>query len=263
MEIAVVILHFGSLATTQHSLAELAKKIGDHHVILINNTQGDISELTSIIPGTQLIDNRSNAGFARGVNQGITLALADPQVDAVLLLNNDLTITHGNLVQLGLTFTKIRTAGIVSPILHHTRGYDWGGKYSRWTGMVRHTNWPNIPKTVQSVSHVAGAAMLIKREVIDKIGLFDERFFLYFEDLDFCLRAAAAGFTLHISPDVVAEHTMSSGSHLLRRTFYQWHSHLQFVGKHFSRLTYPTAYLYDLLFYPLVLLKVIFLNPKS
>ncbi len=255
MSIAVVILHFGQLSTTKHCLQELKKKIGDNQVILINNTPDECKGLTLVIPGTQLIDNRRNLGFAAGVNQGIQLALQDPGVKSVFLMNNDLSISFGSLAQLALVFNKIKSAGIVTPVLHHGGGFDWGGKYSRWTGMVKHKNWPNKPKTIQSVAHVAGAAMLIKREVIESIGLLDERFFLYFEDLDLCLRALAAGFTIHINPDVVAEHAVSAGSRATRRTLYQWASHAKFVSKHLFRLAYPTAYLYDLLIYPLWLLK--------
>lgn len=255
MRIAVIILHFGKIETTKNCLQNLRQKITDNQVILINNTQDDISSLTKIIPGTQLINNQQNLGFAKGVNQGITLALKDKEVGAVFLMNNDLSLSFGSLAQLALVFNKTPTSGIVAPVLHHAGGYDWGGKYNRWTGMVRHKNWENKPKTIQSVAHVAGAAMLIKREVIEKVGLFDERFFLYFEDLDFCLRALAAGYTIHINPDVVADHAVSASSSSFARTKYQWVSHTKFVTKHLFRLSYPTAYFYDIFIYPLWLLR--------
>ena len=190
MKIAVIILHYGLIATTRNCLSKLKEKIGPHQVILINNTQDDLSPLTTIISGTQLINNPTNYGFARGVNQGISLALKDQSITHFFLMNNDLYLSVGNLQQLLLTFNKYFTAGIVSPVLHHALHYDWGGKYNCWTGMVHHKNWENKPKTTLSVSHVAGAAMLISHEVIVKFGLLDERFFLYFEDLDFCLREA-------------------------------------------------------------------------
>jgi len=257
MKIAAIILHFGKVETTKNCLKELKDKIGDNQVILINNTQDDISPLTNIIPGTKFINNPSNLGFAAGANQGINLASKNKSITHILLLNNDLTITHGSLNQLLLTFAKFSTAGVVSPVLHHGGGYDWGGKYNKWTGMVKHKNWENKPKTVQTVAHVAGAAMLISKEVIDKIGLFDERFFLYFEDLDFCLRSVQYGYTIHINPDVVAQHAVSSGSNAFVRTKHQWASHLKFVTKHLFRLVYPTAYLMDILIYPLWLLGTV------
>lgn len=255
MKIAVIILHYGSLETTKTCLKELKSKVGEHQVILINNTQSDLNHLIKIIPGTKIVNNPSNLGFAGGVNQGITLSLKDKSITHFFLMNNDLRISFGSFAQLLLTFNRFPKAGIVSPVLHHALGYDWGGKYNKWSGMVRHKNWDNKPKTTQTVAHVAGAAMLISREVINKIGLFDERFFLYFEDLDFCLRATAAGFTIHINPDVVADHSVSASSNDFSRTKYQWVSHFKFVTKHLFHLAYPTAYLYDLFIYPLWLLK--------
>lgn len=257
MKIAVIILHYGKIQTTKNCLVQLKAKIEDNSVILVNNSQDDISALSKIIKDTSLIDNRKNLGFARGVNQGITLALKDHSVDAVFLMNNDLALVFGGFNQLKLVMSKIPSAGIVSPILHHAGGYDWGGKYSKLSGMVKHKNWPNKPKTIQSVGHVAGAAMLIKRSVLKEVGMLDERFFLYYEDLDYCLRAASKSYTIHITPDVVAEHAVSAGSSSLGRTKYQWVSHLKFVTKHLFKLAYPTAYLYDLIFYPLVLLKIL------
>jgi GT2 family glycosyltransferase len=255
MKIAVVILHFGKRDTTKKCLQELKKKIENNYVIVVNNTPDDIKDLTTIIPGTILIDNRANLGFAKGVNQGIALALKDKATTAVFLMNNDLSLSEGSFNQLMLVFNKIPTAAIVTPILHHPGGYDWGGKYSKWSGMVRHKNWHNKSKTIQAVQHVAGAAMLISRKTIEKMGLFDERFFLYYEDLDYCLRAYDAVWTIHINPSVVAEHAVSAGSTSFQRLKYQWRSHLQFVTKHLGRHAYPTAYFYDLIVYPLLLLK--------
>lgn len=257
MKIAVIILHFGLLETTKDFLRELSKKIGDNQVIIINNTSDDCTDLTKIIARTKLINNPRNLGFATGVNQGLTLALKDKSITHFFLMNNDLSIVFGSFAQLLLTFAKFPHCGIVSPVLHHALGYDWGGKYNKWSGMVKHKNWGNKPKTIQTVGHVAGAAMLISREAIEKVGMLDERFFLYYEDLDFCLRTTRAGFNIHINPDVIAEHAVSAGSSAYRRTKYQWVSHFKFVNKHLFKLAYPTAYLYDLIFYPLVLLKTL------
>jgi GT2 family glycosyltransferase len=263
MKIAVIIIHYGLIETTRHCLTSLKSKIGDHQLILINNSESDIKDLAKIIEGTILIDNRENDGFAKAVNQGITLALKDKTISAVFLMNNDLTLTRGSFSQLVLVLNKIPSAGIVTPILHHKGGYDWGAKLNKWTGMVRHKNWDNKPKTIQPAQHVAGAAMLIRRKLIDKIGLFDEKFFVYYEDVDYCLRAYDNLSTIHITPDVEAEHIGSAGSTSLARTRYQWVSHFRFVNKYLFKHVYPTAYIYSLIMYPLFMLKNIILGSKS
>lgn len=262
-KIAIIVIHYGSIERTTDCLTKLKTKIGSHQLILINNTDADLAKLAKIIPGTKLIDNKINVGFAKAVNQGITLGLIDKSITHIMLLNNDLYISAGTLQELLLTFVKHSTAGIVSPILHHSGGpvsagkYDWGGKYNKWTGMVKHVNWENKSKTILSVQHVAGAAMLISRDLVGKIGNFDERFFLYYEDLDFCLRAREAGFTIHINPMIVGEHATSAGSNLVSRTIHQWRSHILFLLKYLPVKAYPTAILWDSIFYPLALLKAI------
>ena len=263
MKITVIIIHYGLIETTRACITNLKSKIGDHQLILINNTSDDIKDLCNIIQGTTLIENHENLGFAKGVNKGITLALKDKTVGAVFLMNNDLIITRGSFSQLALVLNKIPSAGIVTPILHHKRGYDWGAKLNKWTGMVRHKNWDNKPKTIQPAQHVAAAAMLIRRKLIDKIGLFDERFFVYYEDVDYCLRAYDSLSTIHITPDVEAEHVISSGSSIATRTRYQWVSHFRFVNKYVFKHVYPTAYLYSLIMYPLFMLKNMIIGTKS
>lgn len=258
MKIAVIILHYGQIKITKNCLQNLRAKINSHQVILINNTTDDLKDLAKIIPGTKLVTNTKNLGFGRGVNQGIELASKDPQITHFFLMNNDLSLSFGSFDQLLLAFAKNPSAGIVAPVLHHGTLYDWGGKYNRWAAMVKHKNWNNKPKTVLKVEHVAGAAMLISRKLIDKIGLFDERFFLYYEDLDFCLRAGSAGFTIHIVPEVVAIHEVSAGSTRVKRSLHQWRSHFQFVTKYLFKKSLPTAYLYNLIFYPLIITKSIF-----
>lgn len=258
MKIAVIILHYGRVELTKHCLENLRSKIADNKLILVNNSQDDITSLTKIIKKTILIDNRKNLGFAKGVNQGITKGLKDKEIGAFFLMNNDAYFTHGGFNQLTLVLNKIPSAGIVTPILHHQAGYDWGGKLNKWTGMVKHKNWGNKPKTVQPAQHVAGAAMLIRRKLVEKIGLFDERFFLYYEDLDYCLRAYDHLFTVHITPSVEVEHAVSAGSRSSARTKNQWLSHFRFVNKHLFRHVYPTAYLYTIFMYPLFFIKSFF-----
>lgn len=256
MNIAVIIIHYGDKARTARCLQDLRKKIGSDKLVLINNTETDIQDLVRVIPGTILIENKKNIGFAKAVNQGIKRAEKIPGVSGYFLMNNDLELSFGSIDRLKRIFIDKKSAGIVSPVLHHHGNqYDWGGKYSRWTGMVRHKNFEQKPKTVLTVGHVAGAAMLIDKKVVDKIGNFDERFFLYYEDLDYCLRAVKAGFTIHINPEVVAEHAVSAGSHVLGRTIHQWRSHLLFVIKHIPLMAYPSAFIMDFFYYPLLILK--------
>ncbi len=261
MKTAVVMIHYGKIATTEKSLISLKDKLKNSPLFLINNTTQNISSLSNIYPQTTIIESRKNIGFARAVNLGIKNALMDQSIDSVLLLNNDLTLPYGNIDMLRKTLFSDQKIGIVSPVLHHSgKLYDWGAKLNMWTGSVKHINFGQKPKNRISPDHISGAAMLIKRTLIDKIGLFDERFFLYFEDVDYCLRSRRAGFTIQIDPEVVAEHITSSSSSALKRTLYQWRTHLRLAIKYMFRGIFPTALIYNLLFYPLVIAKIFILR---
>lgn len=253
---AVIILHFGKIENTKNCLQKLKQKLGSHLVILINNDKGDISELKNIIPNTTLIQNKQNLGFATGANQGITTAFKNQDIDSVFLMNNDLILSFGTIDMLRKTLFNNEKNGIVSPVLHSDNKYDWGGTLNKYTGNVKHKNWENKPKTMMDVGHIAGATMLISRKLIEKIGQLDTRFFLYFEDLDFCMRTVAAGYKILIDPQIIADHEISASSHPWKRTYYQWQSHLKFTFKYMPLQVYPTAILYNIIFYPLVLIKI-------
>lgn len=161
------------------------------------------SPITHKLSNLISVDNsRHNRGFAGGVNIGIKKALASGATH-ILLVNPDLKITQANIDELLKT-----QADIVGPVLKFERFgktiYDFGGKVNWFLG--RPTHWENASGPIE---YLSGACLLIKREVIKKIGLFDERFFMYFEDVDFCLRAKRAGFSIAVNPDVVVSHQIA------------------------------------------------------
>lgn len=147
-----------------------------------------------------IVDNsKVNRGFAAAVNIGIKQALKKG-AKAILLLNPDVEISQAQIKAL-----VAAPGDIVSPVLNFSRHgqkiLDYGGKVNFLIG--RTTHWENAQGPMD---YVSGACMLIKREVFEKIGYFDERFFLYFEDADFCLRAKAAGFKAIVVKNVVVKH---------------------------------------------------------
>lgn len=259
MKVGIVILHYGDISTTARALRSLSSKEKKSQLYLVNNTNNNIDELINLYPHTKLISPGTNLGFAKGVNLGIKNAISD-NCQAILLLNNDLTFVLGNIDLLSLSLTK--GVGIVGGLLHHSHGYDWGGKFNRYTSTVKHQNFPNAPKTNLSVDHAAAAAILISADLIKQIGYFDERFFLYYEDLDFMMRAKKAGYKIVITPRVVFDHSTSSSTTPTKRLLYQWHSHLIFINKYLFKPVLPTAYLYNFFIYPLFIAKS-FLTKKS
>lgn len=258
MTLVVIMIHYGTRENTATSLQALQHKLKDSRLILINNTSQPLAELAHIVRDTIIVENRENIGFAKAVNQGLKIALKFSECKYILFLNNDLTITQGKIQDLIATFIKKPNCGIVSPILYHSQGlFDWGGRLNKWTGLVNHLNFREKPKTILTSEHTSGAAMLIKRQLVENIGLLDERFFMYYEDVDYCLRAREAGYSIHLNPQVTAAHLLSAGSGASTRIVMNWRSHLLMVNKYLGSKIFPTAYLMDILFYPLIYIKTL------
>ena len=132
----------------------------------------------------KIINNKENLGYAGGMNIGIRYALSKG-ADYVLLLNNDVFFEKEIISNLVNFFEKNKNAGIVAPAIKFIRNkktiYDLGGKVNKLFGRTSHNEAENInEKNIKLTDYVSGCCMLIKKEVFQKIGLFDEKFFLYY-----------------------------------------------------------------------------------
>lgn len=232
MKIAVIILHFGNPEVTRNCIRSLRKmEKGKYSLIVVSNTKETYNQ-KDFFEKCIVINNKKNLGFARGVNVGIRYALKN-NFDAVCLLNNDTCITKSFLLELSKNFSK-KSVGIVGPAIHFRKKskllFDVGGKIDRLFLRTSHIEVEKIVKQNQmSVEYLSGCCMLIKKEVFKEIGLFDENFFLYYEDADFCLRARNAGFACVVDSSSVIKHELSKSAgsissftiyHLLRSGIY-------------------------------------------
>lgn len=190
-----------------------------------------------------VIDNNlENRGFSTGCNLGIKQALKD-KVDAVLLLNQDTVAEKSFLGPL-----LANSSDIVGPVIKFKRRgklvYDFGGKINWWLGRAKHIESDSILNTKYSApDYVSGCAMLIRWPVLEKIGLLDERYFLYFEDVDFCLRAKKAGFKIAVEPKSMILHELSEQKPLVQR-WQMAKSNLIFINRWIPFWRRPIAWLY-------------------
>ena len=191
-----------------------------------------------------VIDNsKKNLGFAKGMNVGIRRAIKNG-AEAVLLLNQDTVVEKNFLASL-----LENSADIVGPVIKFKRHgrwiYDFGGKINWWLGRTKHLEVLGIKYQVSSIDYVSGCAMMIKRPVLEKIGLLDERYFLYFEDADFCLRAKKAGFKVAVEPKSLIFHKLTEGRKKpLKQRLHLLKSNLIFINRWIPFWKKPIAYLY-------------------
>lgn len=181
-------------------------------VVAVDNASRDdsVAVIRANFPGVTVIENRDNEGFTGGCNVGIRWAL-ERGADYVLLLNNDTVVAPDFLDQLVRAAEAHPEVGIAGPkIFNYDRpqqlwfagtrtNYSFGRRLA-----LGHRGWGEVDvgqyDTPTRVGFLSGCAMLVRRKVFTAVGTFDPAFFAYFEDADFCLRAAAAGFALLYVP---------------------------------------------------------------
>jgi len=157
-----------------------------------------------------VLETGSNAGFAAGVNYGLQhLPLSD--FDAVLIANNDTFIPDGFIEKLS-NGARTRGLHIAGPRIHHypntEKLWSQGNWYNAWLGLVTHSPLP-LPG---NIFYLTGCCLLIQRHIFETIGLFDDRFFMYGEDVEFCFRAARAGLKTGLVDTALMFHKTSASS---------------------------------------------------
>ncbi|MFZ5366028.1 MAG: glycosyltransferase family 2 protein [Patescibacteria group bacterium] len=177
----------------------------------------------------KIILNKENSGFARANNQGIKIAKGE----YILLLNSDTEINHGTLSNL-IEFARnhpeagvigarlLNPDGTIQPSVYHFPSV-WRAIAEYWLGQKgTYEKYALTASDAVRIEAVTGAAMLIPRKTIEKIGLLDERYFMYFEDLDYCQRVKRAGFQVYYLPTAeIIHHHGASGAEIPTQTR-QW-----------------------------------------
>jgi GT2 family glycosyltransferase len=153
------------------------------------------------------IQSGSNLGFAGGNNLGIKYALAKNDFDSVILLNNDTVIKRdaiSNLIRVRLSFGEKAIYG--GRIFYYYEPYMiWydGGKFNEWTGRAIHLNMEKLKteiknkQAIKEVNFITFCYVLIPKFILDKIGLLDESYFMYVEDLDYSYKVWKSGYKLY------------------------------------------------------------------
>ena len=214
--VSIVILNWNSYQVTLDCLLSLRKM--DYHnfeVVLVDNGSVDESpeKLQANVPEIRLIRNATNLGFAGGCNVGMRDALRRG-TDYVLLLNNDTIVAPDFLSQLVRVAESDEKIGAVSPkILFFDRpdrlNYA-GGEHRLWRLFpkvfgLRQLDDGSYDK-LREVSFLTGCAFLIKAEVVRKIGVLEEIYFHFYEDIEWSLRVLKAGFKTFYVPSAKIWH---------------------------------------------------------
>lgn len=191
-------------------------------MVVVDNGSRDGSQdmVRSRFAAVTLIENGENLGFGGGNNVGLQYAL-DQGADWVFLLNNDITVAPDLLTELMAVAPSDGKIGILGPkIYYHSEPEKiWytGGNINYFTGIISHRGLRKEDRgqydRVEATDYITGCAMLIKRGVLEEIGMFDPVYYpIYSEDADLCVRAKRAGYRIVYVPKARLWHKVSSFS---------------------------------------------------
>lgn len=191
--------------TCLRSLSLLSYPQQNIETIMVDNTStdGSIEAVKKHFPSVEIIPLKKNIGFAAAVNEGIRISIGD----YIFIINNDIIFDKEFLTVLIDYMEKNLEVGIAGGKIYYQAPKNkilfCGAKFNPWLGSIHRL--PN-PNRIKESEWIQGCAMLIKRAVIEKVGLFDEGFFFGFEDFDLCRRAKRAGFKIIYHPRAIAWH---------------------------------------------------------
>jgi N-acetylglucosaminyl-diphospho-decaprenol L-rhamnosyltransferase len=259
-DLAVVILNYRTPDLTLACLASLEPQLDEHtRVIVVDNASGDGSadriEHEIIARGlhAEVLRSPINGGFAAGMNYGINAAHAD----GYILLNSDTIMRPDALAQLREAMRSHPDAGVVGPALIDEHGETAANCFrdpKPLSELVRAAQTGVLGKLLRSFELVfptasepvepdwiAFACVLVRREVIERIGALDDGYFMYFEDVDYCRRAREAGFRILYWPAAQVMHFGGASSGVAtgkrgrkRAPRYYYEARARYYAKHFG-----------------------------
>jgi len=249
-KVFIIILNWNGLKDTLECLDSVFKlDYVNFEVIVVDNgsTDNSVEVIRQTYPQVILIENRENLGYAGGNNIGIRYALKHG-ADYVWLLNNDTIVNPDSLTNLVEVAEKNKEVGILGSKIYYYDKRDilwFAGAYIDWNRAISpHIGLNQKDKgqydIIMEVDRVTGCSMLVKRDVCDSVGLFDSDFFLYVEEVDWCVRAQKAGFKCIFVPTSIVYHKVSSTlkdvsyNYSLSFTYYNTRNFLYLIKKNFS-----------------------------
>ena len=247
-KVYIIVLYWSNISGLRECLSSLLKvTYPNFNVLVVNNGSKTELDLTGFEqPGSyvlKIINSPTNIGFASGSNMGIREALLE-NVDYVLLLNDDTTVAHdflNILVSVGESYPDV---GMLGPKIYFfdepRRIWFAGAEFDRQTGFVLTPSSDKIDSNEEDEKEmesdfITGCALLVKKKLIENIGLLDERFFLYWEDVDWGLRSKKANFKNLLVPSSKIWHKISissGGPNSSLKVYHKVRSHFLLVKLH-------------------------------
>jgi len=233
-DLSIIIVNLNNQKLLEACLTSIYKnthKISFEITVVDNaSTDGSQKMVRTKFPAVYLIENKENLGFSRANNLG----LKNCQARYALLLNNDTVLKNDALDKMVAFMDKSPKVGATGPKLLNV-----DGTIQHQGGLLGKKFW--LAKEPVKVNFVIGAALMVRKDIIDLVGLLDENLFFYNEDLDWCIRIRKAGWHVFFLPEPEITHYSGYSS---KRTFNHrlfiegFKGGLYFCRKHYGELAY-------------------------
>jgi GT2 family glycosyltransferase len=214
-------------------------------VLVVDNASTDDSfqRAKNQFPEYRFLTRLENGGFAAGMNEGLHIGIAE-KYDFTWLMNSDATVEVGTLPAL-LAAHKSYGACLMSPLILDSVGQEWfaGGRVNFWRMRVEHTARQTEGSIPYKTDFLTGCALFLHRSAVQKVGLLDERFFLYYEDADFSWRAREKKVDLFVVPTARVIHQEKSSENS-QKWYFVVRSGLLFFALHTPVLFRPYLSVY-------------------
>jgi len=259
MHIAIILLNWNGKSDTLECLASLESlDYSCYEIILADNgsSDGSLEEISITYPHVTLIDNKINLGFAEGNNRAISYALTKG-FDAIFLLNND-TVVDPHILQALSTWSQKNPNTIFGcrtylyaqkTTLDHFGG-TWNQQTAQFDLIGYRKEDASFPSSTPiNLDYVCGCALFAPTSIFKKVGFFDPRFFLFWEESDFCFRAKKLGYNLMICHEAKLWHKVSASftGGKPHTTYFWWRNRLLWIEKNLKWKEKCFVYFHSLL----------------
>ena len=257
--VSIVTLNWNATDVTCDFLRSVKEKVSYPHIemIVVDNASAvdPTADFLSVYPSAKVIRNSANLGFAAGNNAGIRQAKGD----FLFIVNNDTEFTEGLIEGLLDIFEKYPDAGMASPKFHYYfnkgtieyAGYEQVNILTGRNGMIGCREKDNGQyNTVHSTHYGHGGAMMVPRKVIEDVGLMEEKFFLYYEELDWSNQIKKKNYKIYYQPASLIYHkeSMTTGKSSPLKTYYLTRNRILFMKRNSTGLSLAAFLLYFTVF---------------
>src|SRR5258708_1652275 len=239
--VSVIIVNWNGGEVFQNTLKSFSKiKYSNYEIIVVDNASIDGST-DSLKKEIKLIKNKENLGFAGGNNIGLKQAMGE----YVLLLNNDTEVSSDLLTVLVEKLKSDKELVAIQPkifLMDEKGKLDNCGSFLTRIGFLEHLGFAKLDapefNKERLILSAKGACILIKRKVIDKVGLFDDDFGSYFEESDFCWRVWLAGYKILYFPETFIYHKLAYTAKKMNPFAVNYHSYKNRINSLIKNLSF-------------------------